>query len=202
MSGDRGPSPEDLAEDEALRRALGKAIGIRRLELGLKRNDLRDRSKLSYPYIAELENGTKRGSTRSLYALASALELSVSELMERAEVLRDQEADAIPMGPAPAVRSGSWFAGSIDHVELLESSSTVPLMSERPQPPRGRQSYTGRSRSSRVEVDVDDLRHLVRQIVREEVRDAVREALQEFLPPKRAGEPKEPPTTSRRRTPT
>lgn len=101
--------------------ALGKAIAIRRLELGLKRNDLRDRSGLSYPYIAELENGAKRASSNSLTALAAALGLSVSELVARAEALRDlpptTTSRPLPTPPAPPASHGvairaarSWFS--------------------------------------------------------------------------------------------
>ena len=38
------------------------AIAVRRTELGLKRKDLAERSSLSYPYVSELENGTKEPS--------------------------------------------------------------------------------------------------------------------------------------------
>lgn len=73
--------------DDGGRSALGRAIASRRGEIGLKRNDLRDRSGLSYPYIAELETGRKRPSQAALDALARALELSTSELLARAERL-------------------------------------------------------------------------------------------------------------------
>lgn len=175
-------SPAQL-EDEALRRALGKAIGIRRLELGLKRNDLRDRSGLSYPYIAELENGTKRGSTRALVALAGALELSLSELLERAELLREQEAAAegsvaTAWGEGVGREDAGWFSRPLLSAPMAARAVSAP-------DPRegfaGRTRFPSRSRSPRVEFDVDELRQLVRQVVREEVGDAVREAIRDAL---------------------
>ena len=40
---------------------LGKAIELRRIELGLKRRELAERARLSYPYISEIENGVYTG---------------------------------------------------------------------------------------------------------------------------------------------
>jgi transcriptional regulator with XRE-family HTH domain len=157
------PEPDDDAD---LRRALGKAIAIRRVELGLKRNDLRDRAGLSYPYIAELENGSKQGSTRALAALAAALEMELSELMERAETLRTSST------PEQTLRSSeSWFSG-----DRIASEREAPRYARRPmafdsEPPPGR----GGRRGWRVEVDPDQLADMVRQIVREELRAALRE---------------------------
>jgi transcriptional regulator with XRE-family HTH domain len=53
--------------------------------LGLKRPELAKRARLSYPYTSEIENGTKRPSTKALAQLAEALELTSAELMARAE---------------------------------------------------------------------------------------------------------------------
>src|SRR3954468_21308524 len=64
---------------------LGRAIAVRRAELGLKRKDLAARSSLSYPYVSELENGTKEPSAPALRQLAEALELSATQLLERSE---------------------------------------------------------------------------------------------------------------------
>lgn len=64
---------------------LGRAIAVRRAELGLKRKELADRAKLSYPYVSELENGTKEPSARALRQLAEALDLSPTELLALSE---------------------------------------------------------------------------------------------------------------------
>ena len=66
---------------------LGRAVQVRRAELGLKRPELAKRADLSYPYVSEIENGMKMPSTKALGQLAEALELSLTELMGRAESL-------------------------------------------------------------------------------------------------------------------
>jgi transcriptional regulator with XRE-family HTH domain len=38
---------------------LGRAITAARSELGMKRSELATRAGVSYPYLSELENGTK-----------------------------------------------------------------------------------------------------------------------------------------------
>src|SRR5215211_8049217 len=100
-----GSPVEDRERD--LRQALGRVIAMRRAELGLKRNDLRDRSSLSYPYIAELEHGAKRPSQSALSAIAQALELRPSELLERAEALFAGEDER---------RRSPWFHATTDPV--------------------------------------------------------------------------------------
>src|SRR4029453_18387744 len=65
----------------------GKAVSIRRIELGLSRQQLAGRSGLSYPYVSEIENGVKFPSPNALSALAGALELVPHELVARAEAL-------------------------------------------------------------------------------------------------------------------
>jgi transcriptional regulator with XRE-family HTH domain len=64
---------------------LGRAVQVRRAELGLKRPELARRADLSYPYVSEIENGMKIPSTKALGQLAQALDLSITELMSRAE---------------------------------------------------------------------------------------------------------------------
>ncbi len=54
---------------------LGRAIQVRRAELGLKRKDLARSAALSYPYLSELETGSKAPSARALGQLAEALRL-------------------------------------------------------------------------------------------------------------------------------
>ncbi len=102
--------PEDQSSDEQQRVALGKAIVIRRAELGLRRRDLQERTGLSYPFVAELEQGSKRMSQRSLDLMANALEVRPAELLAMADALADSDerpaageraADARTATPAP-----------------------------------------------------------------------------------------------------
>jgi transcriptional regulator with XRE-family HTH domain len=66
---------------------LGRAVQLRRVQLGLKRPELAKRAELSYPYLSEIENGMKNPSTKALRQLAAALELSPAELIVLAEQL-------------------------------------------------------------------------------------------------------------------
>ena len=70
---------------------LGRAIQVRRVELGIKRKDLARLASLSYPYVSELENGSKAPSAKALAQLADALQLSPADLLALAEA----------MGPLP-----------------------------------------------------------------------------------------------------
>src|SRR6266705_2820571 len=71
---------------------LGRAIQLRRVELGLKRPQLAIRAELSYPYLSEIENGMKNPSPKALRQLAAALELSPAELIALAEKLGETSA--------------------------------------------------------------------------------------------------------------
>jgi len=82
--GERRPQAQTQAPT-----TLGTAIKLRRTELGLSRRDLAERSGLSYPYVAELENGAKQGSPRALEAIAMALELRPSELLAWSDDLQE-----------------------------------------------------------------------------------------------------------------
>ncbi|MGN9804040.1 helix-turn-helix domain-containing protein [Micromonospora sp. L32] len=95
---------------------LGRAIQIRRAELGLKRKDLAERALLSYPYLSELENGTKMPSAKALRQLAAALELSQAELLARADsspTAREhrQQPEDLAFGPPVA------YASRLDQAE-------------------------------------------------------------------------------------
>jgi transcriptional regulator with XRE-family HTH domain len=64
---------------------LGRAIACVRLERGLKRRELVALAGISYPFLAEVENGTKLPSLEKLAALAAALGTTPSALLVRSE---------------------------------------------------------------------------------------------------------------------
>src|SRR5260370_30473387 len=76
---------ESGCQTEAKR--LGRAMQLRRGELGLKRPELATLAQLSYPYVSEIENGMKTPSTKALWLLAGALEMSPVDLMALADRL-------------------------------------------------------------------------------------------------------------------
>jgi len=148
--------PTEDDHEAALREALGRVIAMRRAELGLKRNDLRDRSQLSYPYVAELENGTKRPSQAALQAIAAALELRPSELLERADAL---------LGGEDLLRSASPSESAWFH-------RTAPVAL----PGRPAKLVSQSTRRPKAEPLDDDLRSVIAEIVREVVRDELERA--------------------------
>jgi transcriptional regulator with XRE-family HTH domain len=73
---------------------LGRAIASLRTAQGMKRMDLKQRSGLSYPYIAEIENGSKKSpSLKAVAAIATALGVSSAELQARAEELKSSDSE-------------------------------------------------------------------------------------------------------------
>jgi len=90
-----------------LYQALGRAIKLVRTESGTERKELARLSGLSYPYLSEIEQGKKRPSSESLLAIARALRLRQSELLERAErwVERDEVVAALPVAVGKGARS-------------------------------------------------------------------------------------------------
>jgi transcriptional regulator with XRE-family HTH domain len=156
--------PDDDDHEQALRQALGRVIAMRRAELGLKRNDLRDRSGLSYPYVAELENGTKRPSSSALDALAAALELRPSELLERAEALMGGE-DLLRSAPREEPR---WFHAAAAP-PMASAPMAMPASAARAAPRR-------RIGSSALDALEPGLRDAIETLVRETVREELRRA--------------------------
>lgn len=71
--------------EEALQ-ALGDAIRARRGEIdGLSQEGLADLAGMHRTYVSEIERGLRNPSYRNLVKLAAALEVSLSELVARAE---------------------------------------------------------------------------------------------------------------------
>lgn len=79
---------------------LGRALAAARSAKGLKRMALKERSGVSYPYIAEIENGGKYPSQAVLTKLAEALEPTPFELQRQAEQLAAAEREGLPQDEA------------------------------------------------------------------------------------------------------
>jgi transcriptional regulator with XRE-family HTH domain len=104
--------PETI--DPAYYEALGRAIKVARTELGMSRKDLAEASRISYPYIADIETGRGRPSSSALLMIAQALGMSPSELMARAEFFADRMQEPSPAAAEsantpPARSHGRWF---------------------------------------------------------------------------------------------
>jgi len=81
----RRPGASGQAEDAGFADALGHAVKVERTARGIGRKDLAARAGLSYPYLSEIENGSKRASSKALIAIARALDLAPSDLLRLAE---------------------------------------------------------------------------------------------------------------------
>lgn len=87
----------------AFQDALGLAVKHRREELGLTQEELHLRSELHQRWISNVETGKRNPSYASLRRLASALDLTASELLARAEQI---EASGLQVLKAPAAATG------------------------------------------------------------------------------------------------
>jgi len=103
---------------------LGKAVELRRIELGLKRRELAERAHLSYPYISEIENGVKEPSAKALRQIAEALEMKVAELAALSERLEDNPPEAASIFLAPAAMP---FVGSAADSIMAAPAISQPL---------------------------------------------------------------------------
>ena len=68
---------------------LGRAVACTRLERGMKRKDLAAAAGISYPFLAEVENGKKWPSFQTLDVLAAALRTTSLDLLARAKQIGD-----------------------------------------------------------------------------------------------------------------
>jgi transcriptional regulator with XRE-family HTH domain len=72
-------------------RALGRAIGLRRLELKLKPEQVADRARLSQRTLEGIEAGTANPSWDTADRIARALDWSIGELAQRATELETKD---------------------------------------------------------------------------------------------------------------
>ncbi len=68
--------------------AVGQAIRLAREQAGLTQQELSERSGVHAVSLSKLERGTAEARLLTLDALASALSLSLSELLRNAEIIR------------------------------------------------------------------------------------------------------------------
>jgi transcriptional regulator with XRE-family HTH domain len=68
-----------------IRMRLGKAVKYRRKELEISQEELAERADLHRTYISDLERGKRNVSIEDIEKLANALNLSISELLQRVD---------------------------------------------------------------------------------------------------------------------
>ena len=138
---------------------LGRIVELRRTALGLKRKDLAERARLSYPYISEIENGVKEPSAKALRQIADALELTVAELAALSERVADSPT-------APSVVED--VARPLESLAMLTAPLATTTVSNVPAV-----SFSRAPRGTRVRRDdspIDpEVRALVKRLVQQEV---------------------------------
>ena len=80
-------------QHEDPRRVLGQFIRAQRQLANLSLRQLSALTKVSNPYLSQVERGLHEPSVRVLRAIADALDLSAETLFEQAGLVRDQPAD-------------------------------------------------------------------------------------------------------------
>lgn len=81
-TGSRSLDNPGVASYDRARRALARRIRERRAELGITQEDLAERGEFDVRHVQKLEAGELNASLKTLCRLASALKLSLSELVE------------------------------------------------------------------------------------------------------------------------
>jgi transcriptional regulator with XRE-family HTH domain len=77
---------------------FGRAVASTRSALGIKRKELAKVVGMSYPYLAEIENGQKMPAPTMLARIAAALHVTPSRLMALADALEAEEKAGWPPG--------------------------------------------------------------------------------------------------------
>jgi transcriptional regulator with XRE-family HTH domain len=73
------------------RQALGLAITSHRTARAMARKELAAEAGISYPYLSEIESGTKVPTIETLWQIAEALGRVPSQLLTTAELLEADE---------------------------------------------------------------------------------------------------------------
>lgn len=78
-------------EDEVLKMgmAFGRAVKLRRVELGYNQEGLADKAELARSFVSSIERGVAKASIASVWKLAQALNCNPSDLWITAERLYD-----------------------------------------------------------------------------------------------------------------
>ena len=69
-----------------LRKSLGVAVRYHREKHGLTQEQLAERADLHRTYVSDIERGSRNLSLDSMYAIATALQVSLSTLLAAAEL--------------------------------------------------------------------------------------------------------------------
>lgn len=149
-----------MATDKQAAKYLGKAVEVARVERGMKRTELEEKTQLSYAYLSEIEKGRKYPSQAAITKLADALDLSSFELLSRAEVL---ERGATAQDPFASVDGSLGFV--VDAPQPMLSMPTDGVAATGAQPVRERE-HDPRQPSGRSDGGEDLVERVSTQVYR------------------------------------
>jgi Helix-turn-helix domain len=95
-----------------LRTKIGERLRRTRREQGRTLSDVSRASRVSVPYLSEVERGRKEASSEVLAAICDALWIDLSELL--AGVARDLAADRGRLGTVIRLNTGQLNTGGLD----------------------------------------------------------------------------------------
>jgi transcriptional regulator with XRE-family HTH domain len=110
---------------------LHERIRQLRIEKGYNLTELARRADLSVPYLSEIERGKVTPSMRSVVALASALELTLLELLRGVDFAGAPDREDLPPGLAELARHPD-FGAELDD-DWLALLRGIRLRNRRPQ---------------------------------------------------------------------
>ncbi|MBC9820513.1 helix-turn-helix transcriptional regulator [Terrabacter sp. MAHUQ-38] len=160
-----------MATDKRAAEYLGKAVSVARIERGMKRTELEEKTQLSYAYLSEIEKGRKYPSQAALSKLADALDLTAFELLSRAEML--ERGITIAQDPFAVLDGTLGFAVDAPQPMLTSPGEDVHGTSAPPARERGPGSWSSSARST----EADDVVERVSTQVYETVAPRMREWL-------------------------
>ena len=110
-----------------LRHAIGHVLRRLRLERGLTLRRLAERSRISLPYLSEIERGRKEASSEILATLCRVLDVSAGELLtSSAAVLAEDDARSTrPVAPVLRLDLGPGHALAGPAVESPGASALL-----------------------------------------------------------------------------
>lgn len=103
------------ADDAEFYSSLGRAVKVLRTHRGLSRRELAVASGLSYTYLAEIENGRKRLSAKSLLYVSRGLSVRPFEILSLAEAWTTKTSEtpatltATEEAPRPTLSDATWM---------------------------------------------------------------------------------------------
>ena len=121
-----GPEPRGGQRETwaAQRAALGAFIRDQRKQANLSLRQLAERTRLSNPYLSQIERGLHQPSVRVLRAISDALNLSAETLLTQAGLIDALAAGGAEADPADTT-AGTAAAASAGQVDVPETEQAI-----------------------------------------------------------------------------